>query len=40
MTSGIFDFLQNTVEPPLHYVLPLQTQGPDLRGLLEVAFAW
>jgi hypothetical protein len=37
-TSDIFDFLQNTVEPPSHCALALQTRGPNLPGLLEVAF--
>jgi hypothetical protein len=38
-TSGVSDFLQNMAEPPSHILLVLQTQGLNLRGLLEVAFA-
>jgi hypothetical protein len=38
VTSDVFDFLQNTVEPPSHCALALQTRGPNLPGLLEVAF--
>jgi hypothetical protein len=39
-TSGISDFLQNIAEPPSHCVLALQTRGPNVQGLLEVAFTW
>jgi hypothetical protein len=39
MTSSVSDFLQNTVEPPSHSALALQTRGPILQELLEVAFA-
>jgi hypothetical protein len=38
-TSDVSDFLQNVAEPPSRCALVLQSQGPNLRGLLEVAFA-
>jgi hypothetical protein len=40
VTSGVFNFVQNTAEPPSHSALALQNWGPNLRGLLKVDFTW